>query len=117
MKNSLFLLVLLCTFITFTACNQDEKFELESTKTANESHAATHRNCGMHHHMDQLMKDPTYKLRHAEKFEKIRSISQLRADCSSPIDPTGSSSFSGGFQSRYCLPAPIGTKSDRGLEC
>ncbi len=44
------------------------------------------RSCDMHDHMEELLKDPTYRKKHTEKMNSIRNMVDTRAaDCVQPI--------------------------------
>ena len=93
MKNLISILTytFLLAFV-ISSCSDDMDLPMSETdreiqQSIAESDHSKHRNCGMNHVMDKLMKDPEYQKVHQEKLRKLASMKNnpaLRSACSNP---------------------------------
>lgn len=86
MKNVLLAAGLLSLMLVFNACQKDELADIDRQITEQTQHRHEQRSCGMDHHHEQLMQDPTYQREHQAKLEQVRSMVSFRSeDCNAPI--------------------------------
>lgn len=86
MKNSFFLVALLCSIAFFNSCKKDNDKDLpEQVTETPKSETNARRSCGMHDHMTKLNADPEYRKAHEEKLAKVKNMVSDRAACSDPV--------------------------------
>lgn len=86
MKNSFFLVALLCSIAFFNSCKKDNDQDLpEQVTEAPKTETNARRSCGMHDHMTKLNTDPEYRKAHQEKLAKVKNMVSERAACNDPV--------------------------------
>jgi len=87
MKNSFFLVVLVCALFTFNSCSKDKEVSLAEQEIIEntESNNTRQRTCGLHNHMNKLNADPEYRKAHEAKLAKVKNMAGNRSQCSTPV--------------------------------
>lgn len=86
-KTILFVLVIISLSIFMTSCTKDEALSsnAQDTELTDDANSFQVRTCGSEAHMAALLENPEYRRLHQEKFDRLKTLSNSRAACNSPV--------------------------------